>query len=141
MSKSSYDRLEPTNFSTLVDSYDSATSAADAYQKVPVNISQTTQQQNNDELFHTEEQKESIFSTANSSSMNWLRANFLLADQRCLFGTWDGVFTTIVINVFGILIFMRAGWMVANAGILGSCAVILVSYFIAIVSVSSGIGN
>lgn len=84
-----------------------------------------------DELFHDDSR----------DHVSWLKANFFLTDQRLLFGTWNGVFTSIVLNVFGILMFLRAGWMVGNAGILASTAVILVSFLISIISISSGIGK
>lgn len=41
-----------------------------------------------------------------------------------LFGTWDGVFTSCLINVFGVIVFLRSGWIVAQAGILNSVLII-----------------
>lgn len=84
-----------------------------------------------DELFHDDTR----------DHVSWLKANFFLTDQRLLFGTWNGVFTSIVLNVFGVLMFMRAGWMVGNAGIFSSTVVILISFLISIISISSGIGK
>jgi hypothetical protein len=37
--------------------------------------------------------------------------------ERVLFGTWDGVFTSCLINIFGVIVFLRSGWIVAEAGI------------------------
>ena len=34
-----------------------------------------------------------------------------------LFGTWDGVFTTVIVNIFGVIVLLRSGWLVAQAGI------------------------
>lgn len=39
--------------------------------------------------------------------------NFLL-NQPVLFGTWDGVFTTVMVNIFGIIVFLRMGWIVVS---------------------------
>lgn len=47
--------------------------------------------------------------------------------QRHLFGTWDGVFATCILNLFGIVVFLRLGWMVGQAGIGLSFLIILLS--------------
>ena len=47
------------------------------------------------------------------SSQPWWKANFFVSEP-VLFGTWDGVFTSCMINIFGILIFLRTGWMVVS---------------------------
>lgn len=46
----------------------------------------------------------------------WWRTNFFIS-QPVLFGTWDGVFTSVLINIFGVIVFLRSGWIVAQAGI------------------------
>lgn len=51
------------------------------------------------------------------SDKPWWRTNFFIS-QPVLFGTWDGVFTTVLINIFGVIVFLRSGWIVAQAGIL-----------------------
>lgn len=51
------------------------------------------------------------------------RSNFFIS-QPVLFGTWDGVFTSCLINVFGVIVFLRSGWIVAQAGILNSVLII-----------------
>ena len=43
----------------------------------------------------------------------WWRSNFLISEP-VLFGTWDGVFTSCMINIFGVVIFLRTGWMVVR---------------------------
>ena len=46
----------------------------------------------------------------------WWLSHFLVS-ERVLFGTWDGVFTSCLINIFGVIVFLRSGWIVAEAGI------------------------
>lgn len=41
----------------------------------------------------------------------WWKTNFFISEP-VLFGTWDGVFTSCMINIFGVIIFLRSGWMV-----------------------------
>ncbi|XP_043658307.1 solute carrier family 12 member 8 [Drosophila teissieri] len=69
----------------------------------------------------------------------WWRSNFFIS-QPVLFGTWDGVFTSCLINVFGVIVFLRSGWIVAQAGILNAVLIIFCTVVIALVSVLSAIG-
>ncbi|KAH8366590.1 hypothetical protein KR084_005049 [Drosophila pseudotakahashii] len=69
----------------------------------------------------------------------WWRSNFFIS-QPVLFGTWDGVFTSCLINVFGVIVFLRSGWIVAEAGILNAVLIIFCTVVIALVSVLSAIG-
>lgn len=69
----------------------------------------------------------------------WWRTHFFIS-QPTLFGKWDGVFTTCMVNIFGVIVFLRSGWIVAQAGILHSIMVIICSVGIALVSVLSAIG-
>ena len=71
------------------------------------------QNNTNNEIFHEEEKNRKI-NTPFYDPMTWVKANFFLTDQRVLFGTWNGVFTTIILNVFGVIMYLRSGWMVAN---------------------------
>jgi len=48
-----------------------------------------------------------------SDSKPWWKANFFISEP-VLFGTWDGVFTSCMINIFGVIIFLRTGWMVVS---------------------------
>ncbi len=43
------------------------------------------------------------------------------------FGTFSGVFVPTVLTILGIILFLRTGWVVGNAGILGAFAIILLS--------------
>ncbi|XP_074551178.1 solute carrier family 12 member 8 isoform X2 [Halichoeres trimaculatus] len=49
------------------------------------------------------------------SSQPWWRIN-LFVWEPVLFGTWDGVFTTCMINIFGVVLFLRTGYLVCVAG-------------------------
>ncbi|XP_029493108.1 solute carrier family 12 member 8 isoform X2 [Oncorhynchus nerka] len=48
-------------------------------------------------------------------SQPWWRVK-LFVWEPVLFGTWDGVFTTCMINIFGVVLFLRTGWLVCVAG-------------------------
>jgi len=72
-------------------------------------------------------------------SFNRWRSNFFIS-QPVLFGTWDGVFTSCLINVFGVIVFLRSGWIVAQAGIINAVLIIFVTVIIALISVLSAIG-
>lgn len=67
------------------------------------------------------------------------RTNFFIS-QPVLFGTWDGVFTSCLINIFGVIVFLRSGWIVAQAGILNAVLIIIASVSIALISVLSAVG-
>jgi len=43
----------------------------------------------------------------------WWKSNFFISEP-VLFGAWDGVFTSCMLNIFGIIIFLRTGWMVVS---------------------------
>lgn len=43
----------------------------------------------------------------------WWKAK-LFVWEPVLFGTWDGVFTTCMINIFGVVLFLRTGWLVVS---------------------------
>lgn len=48
------------------------------------------------------------------------------------FGTFGGVFTPDVLTILGVIMYLRLGWVVGNAGILGALAIILLSKAISI---------
>ncbi|XP_066542897.1 solute carrier family 12 member 8 [Hoplias malabaricus] len=85
------------------------------------------------ELFHEDAQGSHIH------SQPWWKVK-LFVWEPVLFGTWDGVFTTCMINIFGVVLFLRTGWLVGNTGVwLGMFLVSLVVQ-VALVTVMSGIG-
>lgn len=61
-------------------------------------------------------------------------ANAQLATK---FGMWDGVFARCLLNIFGVIMFLRIPWMVAYAGIWHSLFIILASVSITTISATS----
>uniref|UniRef100_A0A5F8HFT4 Solute carrier family 12 member 8 n=1 Tax=Monodelphis domestica TaxID=13616 RepID=A0A5F8HFT4_MONDO len=86
------------------------------------------------ELFHEEAHQGSL-----AQPQPWWKIQ-LFVWEPVLFGTWDGVFTSCMINIFGVVLFLRTGWLVGNTGVV--MGMILVSFVIlvALVTVLSGIG-
>ncbi|KAM8771234.1 solute carrier family 12 member 8 isoform 2-T2 [Rhynchonycteris naso] len=60
--------------------------------------------------------------------------------EPVLFGTWDGVFTSCMINIFGVVLFLRTGWLVGNTGVLMGMLLVSFVVLVALVTVLSGIG-
>ena len=48
------------------------------------------------------------------------------------FGTFGGVFTPDVLTILGVIMYLRLGWVVGNAGFLGALAIILLAKIITI---------
>ncbi|XP_063219479.1 solute carrier family 12 member 8 [Bacillus rossius redtenbacheri] len=74
-----------------------------------------------------------------ADSNPWWKSNFFLS-QPVLFGTWDGVFTSCLINIFGVIVFLRSGWIVAQAGIINAVVIVLATVSVVLVSVLSAVG-
>ena len=56
------------------------------------------------------------------------------------FGFFAGVFTPSILTILGVIMYMRLGWVIGNAGLIGAIAIILIAHVIAIttgLSVSS----
>jgi len=56
------------------------------------------------------------------------------------FGAFAGVFTPSILTILGVIMYMRLGWVVGNAGLLGTIIIIIIAHVIAIttgLSVSS----
>ncbi len=56
------------------------------------------------------------------------------------FGAFAGVFTPSVLTILGVIMYMRLGWVVGNAGLIGTIAIVLIAHIIAVttgLSVSS----
>lgn len=95
-----------------------------------------------DDVFeqHSSTEKNELFQEDQSAhSQPWWKSNFFVSSPL-LFGTWDGVFTSCMINIFGVVIFLRTGWMVGNAGIGLSVVIILLTISVALVAAMSAIG-
>ena len=48
--------------------------------------------------------------------------------ERKLFGTFGGVFTPTLLTILGVIMFLREGWVIGNAGLLGGLAIILLAF-------------
>ncbi|MEM1270954.1 MAG: Na-K-Cl cotransporter, partial [Bacteroidota bacterium] len=60
------------------------------------------------------------------------------------FGTFGGVFVPTLLTILGVIMYLRLGWVVGNAGILGGLAIILLAYAITLctaLSMSSIVTN
>ncbi|MFK5957635.1 MAG: amino acid permease [Lutibacter sp.] len=60
--------------------------------------------------------------------------------KRNKFGTFSGVFTPSLLTILGVIMYMRLGWVVGNAGLIGTIVIIIISHVIAVttgLSVSS----
>ncbi|XP_036401195.1 solute carrier family 12 member 8 isoform X2 [Megalops cyprinoides] len=85
------------------------------------------------ELFHEDAQG------SQSHTQPWWKVK-LFVWEPVLFGTWDGVFTTCMINIFGVVLFLRTGWLVGNTGVLLGMLLVSLVVLVALVTVMSGIG-
>ncbi|KAI7808452.1 solute carrier family 12 member 8 [Triplophysa rosa] len=74
-----------------------------------------------------------------SNAQPWWKVQ-LFVWEPVLFGTWDGVFTTCMINIFGVVLFLRTGWLVGNTGVLLGMLLVSLVVLVALVTVMSGIG-
>jgi amino acid transporter len=48
------------------------------------------------------------------------------------FGTFEGVFTPSILTILGVIMYMRLGWVVGNAGLIGAIAIIVIAHIIAV---------
>ncbi|XP_060910176.1 solute carrier family 12 member 8 isoform X1 [Labrus mixtus] len=85
------------------------------------------------DLFHEDAQ------SSQQSSQPWWRIQ-MFGWEPVLFGTWDGVFTTCMINIFGVVLFLRTGYLVGNTGVLLGMFLVSLVVLVALVTVMSGIG-
>ena len=53
------------------------------------------------------------------------------------FGTFGGVFTPTLLTILGVIMYLRMGWVVGNAGLLGAWLIILVSFLITLTTALS----
>ncbi|KFO93298.1 Solute carrier family 12 member 8, partial [Buceros rhinoceros silvestris] len=86
------------------------------------------------ELFHEEAQQ-----VSQTETKPWWKIQ-LFVWEPVLFGTWDGVFTSCMINIFGVVLFLRTGWLVGNTGIVMGMFLVSFVILVALVTVLSGIG-
>ncbi|CAJ0960292.1 unnamed protein product, partial [Mesorhabditis belari] len=77
--------------------------------------------------------------TGGETRIPWWQRNLLL-NQPVLFGTWDGVFPTVMVNIFGIIVFLRMGWIVGTAGVANALLLLLIGTALSLITVFSAIG-
>ena len=53
------------------------------------------------------------------------------------FGTFGGVFTPTLLTIMGVIMYLRLGWVVGNAGLLGAWLIILISFIITLTTALS----
>ncbi|WP_406657800.1 amino acid permease [Methanolobus sp. ZRKC2] len=53
-----------------------------------------------------------------------------LEPGKKLFGTFEGVFVPTLLTILGVIMYLREGWVVGNAGLLGAWLIILLSFSI-----------
>ncbi len=53
------------------------------------------------------------------------------------FGTFGGVFTPTLLTILGVIMYLRMGWVVGNAGLLGAWFIILISFLITVTTALS----
>ena len=52
------------------------------------------------------------------------------------FGTFGGVFVPSVLTILGVIMYLRLGWVVGNAGLVGTIVIILIAH---VISVTTGL--
>ncbi|RMG93875.1 MAG: hypothetical protein D6706_14780, partial [Chloroflexi bacterium] len=57
-------------------------------------------------------------------------------EQDRKFGTFAGVFTPTVLTILGAIMYLREGWVVGNAGLIGAILIILLAH---VITVSTGL--
>ena len=61
-------------------------------------------------------------------------------ERQKKFGAFAGVFTPSILTILGVIMYMRLGWVVGNAGLIGTIIIIIIAHVIAVttgLSVSS----
>ncbi len=53
------------------------------------------------------------------------------------FGTFGGVFTPTLLTILGVIMYLRLGWVVGNAGLLGAWFIIIISFLITLTTALS----
>jgi solute carrier family 12 sodium/potassium/chloride transporter 2 len=52
--------------------------------------------------------------------------------NKSFFGTFGGVFTPTLLTILGVIMYLRLGWVVGNAGLLGAWLIIIISFAITV---------
>nr|AKN21479.1 slc12a-5 [Schmidtea mediterranea] len=110
------------------------------WSKFGLTKSRTTTKSESEEYKEEDAKENELFNRdPENKKKPWWKTNFLLTES-VQFGTWDGVFTSCMINIFGVVIFLRTGWMVGFAGLGLSVLIIILTMIIALIAILSAIG-
>ncbi|RXG71311.1 Solute carrier family 12 member 8, partial [Armadillidium vulgare] len=90
--------------------------------KEPTTERSKLKEEGGEEPFYGVGEGEELFSKEEKSKPWWLIN--ILVSERTLFGTWDGVFTSCMANLLGAIVFLRTGWVVAQAGIIQGALIV-----------------
>jgi len=60
--------------------------------------------------------------------------NFMAGQKK--FGAFAGVFTPSILTILGVIMYMRMGWVVGNAGLVGTIIIIVIAH---VISISTGL--
>ena len=52
------------------------------------------------------------------------------------FGAFSGVFTPSILTILGVIMYMRMGWVVGNAGLIGTIIIVVIAH---VISISTGL--
>ncbi len=52
--------------------------------------------------------------------------------EKKKFGTFAGVFTPSILTILGVIMYMRLGWVIGNAGLIGAIVIIIIAHVIAV---------
>lgn len=69
-----------------------------------------------------------------------LNKRTLVMVEKKKYKTFEGVFTPSLLTILGVIMYMRLGWVVGNAGLIGAIIIIIIAHVIAVttgLSVSS----
>jgi amino acid transporter len=61
----------------------------------------------------------------------------LKQEETKTFGTFGGVFTPTLLTILGVIMYLRLGWIVGNAGLLGAWIIIIISFLITLTTALS----
>ena len=59
------------------------------------------------------------------------------AKNKRMFGKWDGVVVRCLLNIFGVIMFLRVGWIVGQAGIIQTILIMIISTIITLLTTLS----
>ena len=56
--------------------------------------------------------------------------------EKKKFGAFAGVFTPSILTILGVIMYLRLGWVVGNAGLIGTIVIIVIAH---VISISTGL--